>query len=113
MMRILLGLVILLGVTGLVLAEETKLSAGQIAAALSDKTLHGEGEIEQIFQKGGMTIYTADGNVSQGLWKVDGDAYCSQWPPNETWSCYDVMQDGSKITFVSKSGKRYEMQTAP
>lgn len=38
-----------------------------------------------------------------------GDQYCSQWPPNEAWTCYDVVIETSVLTFVSASGTRYPM----
>lgn len=92
---------------------ESALTGVAIQALLSDKSLvaNSDGKsIEQIFQKGGLTLYLENGAQSQGFWKVEGNAYCSQWPPNETWSCYDVLQDGKKVTFVSKSGKRFPME---
>jgi hypothetical protein len=91
-------------------AEEHKLSGAEIAAILTDKVLSAKTDTTQIFQKSGVTFFSENGSQSQGFWKVDGDKYCSQWPPNTAWPCYDVLQDGSKITFVSASGNRYEFQ---
>jgi hypothetical protein len=91
-------------------AEEKKLNGAEIAAALTDKVLTAKTDTTQIFQKSGVTFFSESGSQSQGFWKVSGDKYCSQWPPNQAWPCYDVLQDGSKITFVSASGSRYEMQ---
>ena len=89
-------------------AAETKLSGAGMQTILSDKVLYGS-DAEQIFQKSGVTFYSAGGNQSQGNWKIDGEKYCSQWPPNQAWACYDITKDGNKITFISKDGSRTEM----
>jgi hypothetical protein len=89
-------------------AAETKLTGAEMQAILYDKILYGK-DVEQIFQKSGVTFYLSGGNQSQGNWKIDGEKYCSQWPPNEAWACYDMTQDGNKITFISKDGNRTEM----
>ena len=87
---------------------ELKLSGAEIQAILSDKIIYGK-DIEQIFQKSGTTFYSSGGGQSQGNWKVEGDQYCSQWPPNQAWACYDMTKDGNKIAFISKDGQRTEM----
>ncbi len=96
-------------------AAETQLKGPEIFLVLNDKILttvqNGE-PANQIFQKSGTTFYNAGGSQSQGSWKVEGDQYCSVWPPNPNWACYDVAQDGDKVTFVSKSGKRTEMSVS-
>lgn len=89
-------------------AAEMKLDGAEMQSILNDKVLYGK-DAEQIFQKSGVTFYSSGGNQSQGNWKIDGEQYCSQWPPNQTWACYDITQDGNKITFVSKDGNRTEM----
>lgn len=77
---------------------------------LSDKILFAK-EAEEIFQKSGVAFYSAGGGQSQGFWKIEGGQFCSQWPPNQTWACYDMTQDGNKITFISKDGNRTKMST--
>jgi hypothetical protein len=97
-------------------AEERALSGTEISASLNDQTLLGanpEDKIEQIFQSTGLTIYIEHGSQSQGQWKVDGDKYCSVWPPSKYWACYSVTQDGEAITFVSSSGERFPMVAKP
>jgi hypothetical protein len=89
-------------------AAETKLTGAEMQTILSDKILHGK-DAEQIFQKSGVTFYSSGGNQSQGSWKIDGEKYCSQWPPNEAWACYDILKDGNKIIFISKDANRTEM----
>jgi hypothetical protein len=90
-------------------ADEQKLNGAEITAALNDRVLNGSGDVTQIFQKSGATFYSENGAQSQGFWKVSGDSYCSQWPPNQAWPCFDVLRDGDKFTFVSRTGTRYEM----
>lgn len=91
-------------------AEEKKLNGAEITAALTDKVLTAKTDTTQIFQISGVTFFSENGSQSQGFWKVEADKYCSQWPPNTAWPCYDVFQDGSKISFVTSTGQRYEMQ---
>jgi hypothetical protein len=92
------------------LAADVKMTGEEIGVALRDHTLQGTGEDgkpwSQIFQKTGVTYYSVGTAQSQGLWEVRGDQYCSQWPPNESWACYDIMRDGTTYSFVSASGKR-------
>ncbi len=91
-------------------AGETKLKGPEISAALTGHTVQGTGDDgkawQQIFHKGGITYYSVGGAQSQGVWEVRGDQYCSQWPPNESWTCYDLMTDGKTLSFVSASGGR-------
>jgi hypothetical protein len=96
-------------------ADERKLGGKEIVALLSDTTLVADGDVSQLFQAGGVTLYSVKGSQSQGFWRVDGDKYCSQWPPNEHWSCYNVSQNGNTVTFISASGTPYPMmlKTAP
>ncbi len=93
-------------------AAESKLSGDEILNALREKSLYAgdNGAIEQIFQKGGQTVYIDHGSVSQGQWKIENDRYCSQWPPSKSWACYDVTRDGQMITFVTASGTRFPMR---
>jgi hypothetical protein len=94
-------------------ASETLLNGPDIQLLLADVVLYGElnGQpIDQIFQKSGVTFYNSGGGQSQGSWNVTGDQFCSVWPPNPTWACFDVTRDGDKITFIAKSGKRFEMR---
>jgi len=96
-------------------AQEKKLDGDGITRALPDKTLAGTDggkQWTQLFRTGGLTVYTIDGNSSNGRWTARGDQYCSQWPPNETWACYDVTVDGKTITFISSSGRRFPGSSA-
>lgn len=91
-------------------AAETKLDGAAITALLTDAVLDGvdaDKQVSQIFQKSGVTFYSEKGAQSQGFWKVEGSQYCSQWPPNSSWACYDMAQDGDVVTFISASGSRF------
>ena len=88
------------------------LSSEGIAALLTDATLYGTDNgqpAEQVFQKSGASFYSVPNGQSQGAWKIEGNKYCSAWPPNPSWVCYDVINDGAAVTFVSPSGKRTVM----
>ena len=91
-------------------AQEQRLSGVEIKTALSDHTLQGMREDgkpwQQIFQKSGVTFYSAGSAQSQGFWDVCGDQYCSQWPPNESWACYDMAVEADDYRFISASGQR-------
>jgi hypothetical protein len=92
-------------------AAEALLKHDEIMKLLSDRIVYGENNglpTDQIFQKSGVTYYNSGGSQSQGTWFVQGDQYCSTWPPNPTVACFDIARDGDKVTFIAKSGKRYE-----
>jgi hypothetical protein len=96
-------------------ADERKLTGAEIRAALSDKIVEGTDDAgrpyTQIFQKGGLTVYTIKpSSSSNGKWDVRGDQFCSQWPPSENWSCYDMTGDGKQLTFIAKDGKLWRIK---
>lgn len=92
-------------------AEPVKLSGAEIRAALSGKTVLGNQngrEWRQVFFKGGSTDYTQSGGApSQGRWRVEGDQYCSVWPPSDVWACYDMAMDGDDILFIESGGTEW------
>ena len=98
-------------------AEERKLTGDEIATLLADRTVVGTDkggkQWKQIFQKGGLTIYSQGDANSNGFWRVKGDQYCSQWPPNDSWACYDMTGEGDHATFVSSSGTSYAVKVMP
>lgn len=100
---------LLLLICGKAYAAEAPLSGADIAALLAERSLYADG-VEQVFRKSGQTFYLQNGSSSAGSWKVEGDNYCSQWPPNQAWSCYAVLRDGNAVIFVSRDGKRFPMQ---
>ncbi len=113
MSKIIFGLLLMVSAA---IAQERNLKGAEITAALSDQTFVGADpadKIEQIFQKSGLTLYTANGAQSIGSWKVEADKYCSVWPPSEYWACYTVALQEKTITFVSTSGTRYVFMLKP
>lgn len=97
------------------------LSGSQIHTLLSDARVKGA-DFEQSFgtPKGEIaasTAYWQGKNASYGKWRVTGDAYCSQWQQDGSWSCYDVFshkqQDEVHIIWVDSAGRRYESVLVP
>ncbi len=76
----------------------------EIKEALSSRTLR-YGEITQDFYASGRTFYNA-GTPSWGYWRVQGDRYCSQWPPQTEWACYELSlhADGRRLRFTGAGG---------
>ena len=57
----------------------------------------------QAFQVSGRTVYNAASD-SWGYWRIEGDQYCSQWPPSDLWACYDMARRGERLRFIGASG---------
>lgn len=57
----------------------------------------------QDFRVSGRTLYTA-GRDSWGYWEVRGSQYCSLWPPQDLWACYDMQQQGDTLRFIGTAG---------
>lgn len=100
MRGLMLGLALL---AGPVAADEDWIkleTADQVLEALDDKALRYT-TAKQIFYLSGRTLYDA-GRPSWGNWRPQGGQYCSEWPPNAGWDCYDlfVSADGLKVRFV-------------
>ncbi|MEM6987978.1 MAG: hypothetical protein AAF499_15740 [Pseudomonadota bacterium] len=76
------------------------LTGEEISAALSERNLQYP-SAKQLFYASGRTLYDA-GGPSWGRWRVQGDQYCSVWPPHGNWACYDVFIDSAaaRIRFV-------------
>lgn len=76
----------------------------QIEAALNDQTLDYKAAW-QVFHASGRTLYNA-GHDSWGSWRVEGDKYCSEWPPNAGWDCYDMERDldADRVRFLGARG---------
>ena len=107
-LRQLIWVLFALLMTGKAQADGAKLTGAEITSTLSEKETVGTDNgkaSSQIFRVGGATFYSVGDNQTTGNWKVEGDKYCSVWPPSENWVCYDVFREGSSVTFVSPSGK--------
>lgn len=96
-------------------AGERPLDATEIGTLLSGNTTVGTAdgvEWRQYFDAAGATIHVAGGEPrSQGRWRLQGDKYCSQWPPQVGWACYAVTGDPDAspptLTWIGDSGTRY------
>ena len=76
-----------------------QLNGPRIRIALEERKLQYK-SANQTFYASGKTLYNQGGRPSWGCWRVQGDQYCSQWPPNDLWACFDVLARGNDIRFV-------------
>ena len=84
-------------------AEEWRaLDGSAIKAALEGRSLN-YGDASQNFETGGLTVYFAD-EPSTGAWRVEGQQFCSQWPPSDSWTCYDVEGKEDALRFIGADG---------
>ncbi len=93
------GLVMMLALWPSVTAAEEAwqaLTGPEIAAALTARVLQYEDGVQQDFRADGRTLY---GEGDWGAWRVQGDQYCSLWPPSDRWACYDVALRGREVRF--------------
>lgn len=91
---------------------EEKLDGAAITAALSGQALHFDDGAAQSFKADGETVYTM-GKESIGHWQVQGDRYCSVWPPSDHWACYAVSREGDSIRFTAEDGSASVGHLAP
>lgn len=78
------------------------MSGDEITQALTGRTLQYP-TATQDFRASGRTFYVA-GRGSWGYWAVRGDQYCSLWPPQDLWTCYDMERAGDALRFVGAAG---------
>ena len=57
----------------------------------------------QEFRARGKTLYNS-GADNWGIWRVEGNQYCCQWPPRDLWDCYWVLRAGDHIRFTGRHG---------
>jgi hypothetical protein len=100
-------------------AEERSLDGTEILALLPTIIVRGNGT-SQSFAASGETTFADHGRDSHGRWSVEGDRYCSVWPPNETKACYAVsVEDGppdggpATIIWTDAAGERVINIIAP
>ncbi len=107
MRRLVCAVALGLGMTGAAAAQSdwVTLTGDGIRSALTGKTLSYDDGAIQNFREGGATTYD-NGIPSQGNWRIEGDQYCSLWPPSDRWACYAVDQraGGQDIRFVAGDG---------
>ena len=83
--------------------EETpwaSMSGGDISTGMTGRALQYE-NAWQDFRASGRTLYNA-GHDSWGYWRIEGDNYCSQWPPSDLWACYKMERRGAMLRFVGE-----------
>jgi len=73
-------------------------SDDQITAALAGRVLIHDAYSAQRFEATGETLHVTD-RAAAGLWEARDGRYCSNWPPSETWTCYDLALDGNRLRF--------------
>ena len=79
-----------------------KMSGVEISTALTEQTVVYE-SARQVFYASGRTLYTTSED-SWGTWAVRGDRYCSQWPPNADWACYEMYRMGETLKWTDTWG---------
>ena len=85
------------------------MAGAEITQVLTDRSAQYEGA-KQHFYASGRTLYDS-GRTSWGYWRVEGDQYCSQWPPGDLWSCYSMDRaNHDMIRFVAADGSATEGQ---
>jgi hypothetical protein len=103
------GQVLVLATAPLASAAETTLDHKAILQTLTGAVVEGA-NWKQSFDRGGATTYEAEGKRQTGRWDVQGDQYCSMWPPSDRWSCYAVTEevgaDATTIIWISADGSR-------
>ncbi len=109
MKRLALATSLLVILAGSASTTETALKHAEILSTLTGATVAGP-DWTQTFDKGGATTYVAAGKQSVGRWDVQGDQYCSMWPPSDQWSCYavtaEVVTGETTITWIATDGSR-------
>lgn len=96
-----IALMISLFAPQVVSADWVTLTGGEIATALTGRTL-AYAVATQDFRASGKTLYVSNGRDSWGNWRIEGDQYCSQWPPSDLWACYDIQVSGGALRFVGE-----------
>ena len=89
--------------------EWSPLDGAAIRTALTERILGYANGAVQAFHASGGTDYDS-GGFAPGRWRVEGDRYCSQWPPSDRWTCYGVERspDGRGLRFIAQDGSATE-----
>ncbi|WP_299739308.1 hypothetical protein [uncultured Roseobacter sp.] len=99
-MRVLMATALVLCPVWVAAEDWVPMSGEEIRAALTDRKLQ-YANAWQDFRVSGRTLYNA-GADSWGYWRVEGDQYCSQWPPSDLWACYGMARSGDQLRFVGQ-----------
>jgi hypothetical protein len=83
------------------------MTGAEIAAVLEGATVTYQDGAWQTFSAGATTYHASE--ASRGTWTVQGDRYCSVWPPAASVACYDVTGDGGDgVRFIADDGTVFE-----
>ena len=41
---------------------------------------------------------------SWGYWREEAGRYCAQWPPSQSWICFDLAREGATVRFFAPDG---------
>ena len=82
------------------------LDGDRIGPALAARVVGYTDGTVQDFKADGTTLYQTFWSLRHGRWKVEGARYCSQWPPDEDWTCYRVESEerGLDLRFIDEAG---------
>lgn len=77
-----------------------------LTAAVRERSIAYEGGATQYFRADGTTSYIDAGRPTEGGWRIEGERFCSVWPPATHWDCYDleVSTDGQWMRFIAPGG---------
>ena len=77
----------------------------EINDALRSRVLAWPGGQTQNFLADGRTLYESD-RAQWRQWRVEGERYCSVWPPSDRWNCTGVERHarGLDLRFVADGG---------
>ena len=82
-------------------AEWQAMTGAEIGAALEGRVLRYD-NATQDFRASGKTLSATNGRDGRGNWRVEGDRFCSQWPPADLWACCDTDRQGDILRFVGQ-----------
>jgi hypothetical protein len=83
------------------------LAGPDITNALLARSVVYDTGVQQAFLGAGVTTADSGDDLSAGAWKVEGDRYRAQMPPQYEWACYDVARsaDGLDLRFTDDAGE--------
>ncbi|MEM9763253.1 MAG: hypothetical protein AAF968_12205 [Pseudomonadota bacterium] len=86
-------------------AADQRLTGADIRSMLTDAWVSYENARQQFLADGTTRYFAPD--ESLGFWSVEGDQYCSRWPPSGGWTCYDMFRtaEGTLIWIDSEGGR--------
>ncbi|SER97255.1 hypothetical protein SAMN04490244_104221 [Tranquillimonas rosea] len=88
----------------------TPLGTSEISSTLNGATVLYDSATQRFLSQGRL-LYN-NGGENWGRWKAEEGQYCSQWPPADGWTCYDVERNGAAIRFTGPDGRSREGRLA-